>query len=70
METNNVNNILWTVTGLDTEGYPDAYNVWAKSPEEAELIAAYLGLETIWESYPFEDNLIGLDDIPDEEEEK
>ena len=69
METNLNNEMLFTVTGLDTEGYPDAYNVWAKSPEEAETIAAYLGLETIWESYPFEDNLIGLDDIPEEEEE-
>lgn len=69
METN-VDKILYTVTGLDTEGYPDAYNVWAHSPEEAETIAAYLGLEHIWESYPFEDNFIGLDDIPDDEEDE
>ena len=69
METNLNNEMLFTVTGLDTEGYPDAYNVWAHDPEEAETIAAYLGLETIWESYPFEDNLIGIDGIPDEEEE-
>lgn len=54
METNNAGEILYTVSGVDTEGYPDSYNVWAKSPEEAELIASYLGMATIWHSYPCE----------------
>ena len=69
------NEILYTVTGVDTKGYPAVYNVWAKSPEEAELKASDLGMATIWHSYPCE-NDIEIDDyypvdddIPNEENE-
>lgn len=69
MMNNENTRTLYTVTGLDTEGYPDAYNVWANDPADAKNTAQYLGLETIWDVYPFEDNFIGLDDDSDEEEE-